>query len=198
MRDQPQSDGRIFIFFGVITDIYDRRLGPVPQRGFSSRFQWIKWKWMKMRRNFWNAEASGELLKPAPRFVFFPYFSSVLVTCRVSPRVNDELADVSSTYGQMKVVSDQLEGPSLVVSVHGHCGGGRTGPSHVIFTADNRISSCSFLCAAVGPVGKKCGTEQSGKFLRFRVRNVGESVNLNELNRTRQLFFKKFWLRCGQ
>ena len=64
----------VFFFFGVITDIYDRRLGPVPQRGFSSRFQWIKWKWMKMRRNFWNAEASGELLKPAPRFVFFSLF----------------------------------------------------------------------------------------------------------------------------
>ena len=98
--------------------------------------------------------------------MFFSLFSSVLVTCRVSPRVNDELADVSSTYGQMKV-SDQLEGPSLVVSVHGHCGGGGTGPSHVIFTADNRISSCSFCVPQWGRSEKKCGTEQSGKFLRF-------------------------------
>ena len=156
---------------------------------------------MKMNENaeeFLKCGSVRRIVEASASFCFFfPYFSSVLVTCRVSPRVNDELADVSSTYGQMKV-SDQLEGPSLVVSVHGHCGGGRTGPSHVIFTADNRISSCSFCVPQWGRSEKNAARNSRENSFVFRVRNVGESVNLNELNRTRQLFFKKFWLRCGQ
>ena len=195
MRDQPQSD--VFFFLALLQIFMIGGSGRYLSEDFPLDFS-------ESNENEWKCGGIFEMRKRpencwSQRLVlfFFPYFSSVLVTCRVSPRVNDELADVSSTYGQMKV-SDQLEGPSLVVSVHGHCGGGGTGPSHVIFTADNRISSSSFCVPQWGRSGKNAARNSRENSFVFRVRTVGESVNLNELNRTRQLFFKKFWLRCGQ